>query len=99
MSEQPLHIADLQRRIQLLQDFEMPQVSNCVQISKNGQYILATGVYKPRIRCYDTSQMSMKFERCVDSEIVKFHMLDDDYSKVWCDRFHLFSSTASNILQ
>ena len=26
------------------------------------------GVYKPRVRCYETSQFSMKFERCLDSE-------------------------------
>lgn len=25
-------------------------------------------MYKPRIRCYDVSQLSMKFERCVDAE-------------------------------
>ena len=29
---------------------------------------LLTGVYKPRVRCYETSQLSMKFERCLDSE-------------------------------
>ena len=26
------------------------------------------GCYKPRVRCYDVSQMSMKFERCLDSD-------------------------------
>lgn len=26
------------------------------------------GVYKPRIRCYDVNQLSMKFERCMDAE-------------------------------
>ena len=43
-----------------------------------------TGVYKPRVRCYDVSQLSMKFERCMDSEVVKFCVLSDDYSKVSC---------------
>lgn len=46
------------------------------------KYVNATGVYKPRIRCYDVGQMSMKFERCMDSEVVKFHILSEDYSKV-----------------
>jgi len=73
---------DIRRRIQLLQDFEMPTVSNCVDISKDGQYILATGVYKPRVRCYDVSQMSLKFERCMDSEIIRFRLLSDDYTKI-----------------
>ncbi len=40
------------------------------------------GVYKPRVRCYDVHQLSMKFERCVDAEVVNFKMLSDDYSKV-----------------
>ncbi|CAH1775195.1 unnamed protein product [Owenia fusiformis] len=73
---------DLRRRIELIQDFEMPAVSNCIQVSKDQQYIFATGTYKPRVRCYDTSQMSMKFERCMDEECVKFKILSDDYSKL-----------------
>lgn len=27
-----------------------------------------SGTYKPRIRCYDTYQLSLKFERCLDSD-------------------------------
>ena len=29
---------------------------------------VVAGVYKPRIRCYDVKQLSMKFERCLDAE-------------------------------
>lgn len=29
---------------------------------------LFSGTYKPRIRCYDTYQLSLKFERCLDSD-------------------------------
>ncbi|KAK7504031.1 hypothetical protein BaRGS_00004763 [Batillaria attramentaria] len=73
---------DIQRRIELIQDFEMPCVSNCVKVSKDKNYICATGTYKPRIRCYDVHQMSMKFERGLDAEVVKFIFLSDDYSKL-----------------
>lgn len=34
---------DLQKRIELLQDFEMPTVSHCVRVTNDGQYICATG--------------------------------------------------------
>jgi len=34
---------DIRRRIQLIQDFEMPTVSNCISISNDGRYIFATG--------------------------------------------------------
>ncbi|XP_033645409.1 nucleolar protein 10-like [Asterias rubens] len=81
---------DLQHRIQLIQDFEMPSVSNSVQITADSQFILATGTYKPRVRCFEVTQLSMKFERCFDSEVVKFHVLSEDYSKIvflQCDRY------------
>jgi ribosome biogenesis protein ENP2 len=33
------------------------------------------------MRCYDVAQLSMKFSRHLDSEIVDFQILSDDYSK------------------
>jgi len=34
---------DVRRRIQLIQDLEMPTVSNCIKMSNDGCYIFATG--------------------------------------------------------
>uniref|UniRef100_A0A3Q2P773 Nucleolar protein 10 n=1 Tax=Fundulus heteroclitus TaxID=8078 RepID=A0A3Q2P773_FUNHE len=59
---------DIQRRIELIQDFEMPTVCTSIKVSRDGQFVLAAGTYKPRVRCYDTYQLSLKFERCLDSE-------------------------------
>jgi len=59
---------NVRRRIELLQDFEMPIASTNVCVSADKQYIMASGVYKPRVRCYETSELCMKFERCLDSE-------------------------------
>ncbi|XP_047108300.1 nucleolar protein 10 [Schistocerca piceifrons] len=81
---------DIRRRIELIQDFEMPGLSTSVRLSKDGNYILATGIYKPRVRCFDVNNLSMKFERCFDSEVVTFEILSEDYSKVvflQCDRY------------
>ena len=36
---------DIRRRIELIQDFNMPGVSTNINISPDGQYILATGIY------------------------------------------------------
>ncbi|KAH0621974.1 hypothetical protein JD844_023798 [Phrynosoma platyrhinos] len=86
---------DIRRRIELIQDFDMPAVSNKLKVSKDGQYVMATGTYKPRIRCFDTYQLSMKFERCLDAEVVTFDILSDDYSKIvflQCDRYVEFHS-------
>lgn len=60
----------------------MPGVSTTVRISNDGQYVLATGIYKPRIKCFDVNNLSLKFERCFDAEAVTFQILSDDYSKV-----------------
>lgn len=73
---------DLRRRIELIEEFDMPGVSTSIRISKDGQYIMATGIYKPRLKCFDVNNLSLKFERCLDSEVVTFEILSEDYSKV-----------------
>ncbi|CAG9784447.1 unnamed protein product [Diatraea saccharalis] len=81
---------DLRRRVELIQEFDMPGVSTTLRASKDGQYIMATGIYKPRIKCFDVNNLSLKFERCLDSEVVTFEILSDDYSKIvflQCDRY------------
>lgn len=60
----------------------MPGVSTSIKISKDEQHILATGIYKPRVKCFDVHNLALKFERCFDSEVVTFEILSDDYSKV-----------------
>ena len=81
---------EVRKRIELIQDFEMPAVSDCLKISRDGQYVLATGIYKPRVRCYDLHNLGIKFERCLDSEVVSFEILSEDYTKMvflHCDRY------------
>ncbi|KAJ1524339.1 hypothetical protein ONE63_010843 [Megalurothrips usitatus] len=81
---------DIRRRIDLIQEFDMPGLSTSVRVSKDGQYIMATGIYKPRVKCFDVNNLSMKFERCFDSEVVTFEILSDDFTKMiflQCDRY------------
>lgn len=59
----------------------MPVTATGVDVSEDSQYIFAAGVYKPRVRCYDVNHLSMKFERCVDAEVVHFSLLSQDYTK------------------
>ncbi|KAK3777638.1 hypothetical protein RRG08_021752 [Elysia crispata] len=73
---------DVRRRLELIQDFEMPSVSNCVKVSPDEQFICATGTYKPRFRCYDVFELCLKFERGLDANVVNFQYLSEDYSKV-----------------
>lgn len=69
-------------RITLLQDLEMPISSNKVRQSPDGRFLIVGGTYSPRIRCYELSEMSMKFERYLDSEVVDIQILSEDYGKL-----------------
>uniref|UniRef100_A0A0R3RJX3 Nucleolar protein 10 n=1 Tax=Elaeophora elaphi TaxID=1147741 RepID=A0A0R3RJX3_9BILA len=72
---------DLRRRIQLIQDFDMPDISSTITVSPDGRYIFATGTYRPLLKCFDVSDLSLKFSRGLDADVVKMAVLSDDYSK------------------
>ena len=71
----------VRRRVELIQDFTMPASSSKLVQSNDGRYIIATGTYPPRIRCFDVHELAMKFERYVNAEIIDTVLLGDDYGK------------------
>jgi ribosome biogenesis protein ENP2 len=74
---------NIRRRIELIQDFQMPSSSSkVVQSHGDGRYLVVGGTYPPRIRCYDIHDLTMKFERYLDSHIVDIVMLGEDYGKM-----------------
>nr|CDJ91300.1 NUC153 domain containing protein [Haemonchus contortus] len=73
---------DVRRRIQLIQDFEMPDVSHTVNVSRDGRYVFATGTYKSWLKCYDLENLALKFQRGLDAAVIKMIPLSDDYSKL-----------------
>ncbi|KAI8078671.1 WD40-repeat-containing domain protein [Halteromyces radiatus] len=72
---------DYRTRVELLQDFEFPEASNKIKITKDGNFAVATGTYKPQMRVYEFAEVSMKFERHTDAETVNFELLSDDWTK------------------
>ncbi|KAJ2091107.1 Small ribosomal subunit biogenesis [Coemansia sp. RSA 986] len=68
-------------RLELIQDFGFPEAALRIKTTPDGQYCMATGVYKPQIRVYDFSNVSMKFERHTNAENVNFLVLSDDWTK------------------
>ena len=58
--------------IDLIQEFQFPEASNKVRTTRDGHHAIATGVYKPQMRCYDLDQLTLKFERHTDAENVDF---------------------------
>jgi ribosome biogenesis protein ENP2 len=59
-------------RVELIQDFEFPEASIRIKNSRDGQFCMATGVYKPQMRVYEYAHMSLKFERHTNAENVNF---------------------------
>lgn len=55
----------------LIDDFDFPSETNSLAMSPDGKYIMAAGNYAPRMKCFDLEQLSMKFERHTDNEIIK----------------------------
>lgn len=74
--------AEWRQRVQLIQDFEFPEASLSLQYTPDGQYIVATGVYKPQFRVYDLAEMAMKFERHTAAETLKMEILSEDWKKL-----------------
>ena len=72
----------IRRRIELIQDFQMPASSSKLVQSADGRYIIAAGTYPPRIRCYDVHELTMKFERYLDAAVLDLVMLSEDYGKM-----------------
>mmetsp|Transcript_2395 Transcript_2395/g.3326 ORF Transcript_2395/g.3326 Transcript_2395/m.3326 type:complete len:636 (+) Transcript_2395:214-2121(+) len=73
---------EYRRRIELVQDFYFNSSSQRIKVSNDGNYIFATGTYPPIVKCYDVRELSLKFERHLDAEVVQFQLLSDDYSKI-----------------
>lgn len=72
----------IRRRIELIQDFQMPSSSSKIVQSADGRYLMVAGTYPPRIRCYDVHDLSMKFERYLDAHVLDMVMLGEDYGKI-----------------
>lgn len=66
----------------LLQDFEMPEASHRMKISRDERFLFVNGVYKPSCKIFEVSELSMKCERFFDEETIDFEILTDDYAKV-----------------
>ena len=51
-----------------------PEASIKIKPTRDGKFIIATGVYKPQIRVFDLEQMALRFERHTNCENVAFEV-------------------------
>lgn len=67
---------------QLIEHLEFPISSSCLSLTSDGKYLWASGIYPPQIHCYELDQLTLKFSRNLDCEVVKITPLSSDYRKV-----------------
>jgi ribosome biogenesis protein ENP2 len=79
---------DYRRRLELIQDTKFPVACQRVKTSRDGRFLFATGTYPPQIKVYELSQLSMKFERHLDAQIVQFQVLSLSLSLSLCTKDH-----------
>lgn len=41
-------------------------------MTEDQHYVIATGIYAPMVKIFDTSELSLKCERGIDAEVVQF---------------------------
>ncbi|OXV09724.1 hypothetical protein Egran_02511 [Elaphomyces granulatus] len=68
-------------RVELLQDFEFEEASQCIRVSEDGQWVMSTGTYKPQIHTHYLPHLSLSFARHTISLNTTFLLLSSDYSK------------------
>mmetsp|Transcript_55988 Transcript_55988/g.122987 ORF Transcript_55988/g.122987 Transcript_55988/m.122987 type:complete len:547 (-) Transcript_55988:26-1666(-) len=73
---------DFRRRIDLVQDFEFNVASTRVKVSPDGEFIAATGIYPPEVRIFENRELGMKVARGLETEVVDFLFLSEDYRKL-----------------
>uniref|UniRef100_A0AC34RS41 NUC153 domain-containing protein n=1 Tax=Panagrolaimus sp. JU765 TaxID=591449 RepID=A0AC34RS41_9BILA len=73
---------DYRNTIRLIQEFGFKDYSTALAITPDCSQILATGMYKPMLKCYNLDEMTVKFEHGLDIITMKILPLSDDFRKV-----------------
>jgi len=59
-------------RIDLIQDLEYTCSAGRLRVTPDQNFLITSGCYPPRVKIFDTHDLSMKCERGIDSEVIQF---------------------------
>ncbi|XLU68352.1 hypothetical protein S245_027405, partial [Arachis hypogaea] len=68
--------------VQLIEDLRFTTATTKIKATPDGAYIIASGIYPPQVKVCEVRELGLKFERHLDSEIIDFQVLTDDYLKL-----------------
>mmetsp|Transcript_1002 Transcript_1002/g.2183 ORF Transcript_1002/g.2183 Transcript_1002/m.2183 type:complete len:220 (-) Transcript_1002:498-1157(-) len=63
-------------------DFSFPSSCQKIKETLTGSFLISYGNYPPQVRCYDLENLSLKFERHLDSTIQNFQIISKDWQKL-----------------
>ncbi|XP_058779910.1 uncharacterized protein LOC131653671 [Vicia villosa] len=70
------------QNVQLIEDLRFTTATTKIKATPDGEFVIASGIYPPQVKVYEVRELGLKFERHLDSEIIDFQVLSDDYSKL-----------------
>lgn len=70
-----------ENRIELIHDLEFPHCARCIWRCPNGTHLFAAGDYPYRLKCFDVTELSMKYSFNADMNILSGVCLSSDYKK------------------
>lgn len=68
--------------VPVLHDFAFPSTTNVLEITREGEHIVAAGTYTPRVAIYDLLNYSQKCERNTTEETKAICIVEDDWKKL-----------------
>eukprot|EP00485_Elphidium_margaritaceum_P003170 CAMPEP_0202687712 /NCGR_PEP_ID=MMETSP1385-20130828/3360_1 /ASSEMBLY_ACC=CAM_ASM_000861 /TAXON_ID=933848 /ORGANISM="Elphidium margaritaceum" /LENGTH=655 /DNA_ID=CAMNT_0049342551 /DNA_START=26 /DNA_END=1993 /DNA_ORIENTATION=+ len=76
------------RRVEFIQDAVFPTSSLQVKMSADGMWMMATGLYPFKLKMFDLSELTIKFERGLESEPIDTCFLSENWEKFVVLRDH-----------
>lgn len=69
-------------KIEVIQELFFPTACGRVKVSRDGETLMATGNYPPQVRAYELRELSLKFSRHFETDVVQFQIVGDDWKKL-----------------
>jgi ribosome biogenesis protein ENP2 len=63
-------------------NFNFPSIVKKIKQTNDGSFLIAYGEYPPQIRCFDLYNLSLKFQRTINSEIKDFEIISENWEKL-----------------
>jgi ribosome biogenesis protein ENP2 len=71
-----------EENINSIPGFSFPFFVKLTKETPNGEYIISTGSYPPQIKCFSLTDLNLKFQRNLDSDVVDFQILSNNWEKI-----------------